>query len=260
MSCITHALKTFSFMCAGFCLACTPHPAESPTYSQPEYSHMGIGGRVTDQNGQPVSGAYVYAYRNAKSNLRGPADFEARVDDQGRFLLDLVEGQYYLVARLRQTGADAGPPKPGDAWALPSFNPVTVNTSELVNIDFVLQSVTQPMLMREGTLTSGDTGFTGQLVDAQNQPLAGAFVIAYTDPDFRRMPQATSPAVGPDGLFKLFVPQEGQWCLAARTRTRGQPSIGEPFGLLDGKQGSCRKVQNGEILDVGAIRLVPYRP
>ncbi|MBW2451196.1 MAG: carboxypeptidase regulatory-like domain-containing protein, partial [Deltaproteobacteria bacterium] len=170
---IVQTLKMLSFLCAGCCLACTPIPAESLNPSQSEYSPMGIGGRVTDRNGQPMSGAFVYAYRNAKSNLRGPADFEARVDDQGRFLLDLVEGEYYLVARMRQTGADAGPPNPGDAWALPPFNPVTVKTSEIVPIDFVLQSVTQPMLMREGTFTSGGTGFTGQLVDDQNQPLAG---------------------------------------------------------------------------------------
>ena len=194
-----------------------------------------------------------------RSNLRGPADFEARVDENGHYFLDLVEGEYYLVARMRQSGADAGPPKAGDAWALPSKNPVSVEADQATVISFNLQGIAQPMLMREGTLTSGETGFSGQLVDSDNKPLPGAFVIAYPDGDFQRMPEATSPAVGDDGLFQLFVKRPGQWCLAARTRTRGQPIAGEPYGKL-GKAGSgCRKAVTGKIIDVGTIRLTPYR-
>ena len=126
-------------------------------------------------------------------------------------------------------------------------------------VNFVLQGVAQPMLMREGTLTSGDTGFTGQLVDQDSQPLPGAFVIAYPDTDFQRMPEATSPSVGEDGRFHLYVERPGQWCLAARTRTRGQPIAGEPYGTLGEKNSSCRNATSGQVIDVGTIRLTPYR-
>jgi hypothetical protein len=194
-----------------------------------------------------------------RSNLRGPADFEAQVDTTGRYFLDLVEGNYYLVARMRQSGADAGPPKSGDAWALPDKNPVTVKPGELTTINFVLQGVSQPMLMREGTLTTGDTGFTGVLLDNNEQPIPGAFVIAYPENDFQRMPEATSPAVGEDGRFHLYVERVGQWCLAARTRTRGQPIAGEPYGLLGKGVEGCRKAVSGQIIDVGGIHLTPYR-
>jgi hypothetical protein len=128
-----------------------------------------------------------------------------------------------------------------------------------VLVDFVLQTVSQPMLMREGTLTGGDTGLTGVLVDGQGQPVAGAFALAYAGSDFRRMPEATSPAVGDDGRFILYVDRPGLWCLAARTRTRGQPIPGELYGVLgDGDQG-CRQVSSGQLVDVGSIRLAPYR-
>ena len=220
---------------------------------------LGVTGQVTTGHGDPATGAYVYAYRNLRSNLRGPADFEAQVGKDSRYFLDLVEGDYYLVARMRQSGADAGPPKPGDAWALPANNPVTVKSGAVTNINFVLQGVAQPMLMREGTLTSGDTGFTGLLVDADGQPLAGAFVIAYPDADYQRMPEATSPSVGDDGRFHLYVERSGQWCLAARTRTRGQPTAGEPYGLLGTKEAGCLSSVSGQVVDVGTIRLTPYR-
>ena len=115
------------------------------------------------------------------------------------------------------------------------------------------------MLMREGTLTSGDTGLTGLLVDAAGQPVPGAFVIAYPDADFQRMPEATSAAVGEDGRFHLYVGRNGQWCLAARTRTRGQPIAGELYGLLGTRESSCRNTVSGQVIDVGMIHLTPYK-
>ena len=91
------------------------------------------------------------------------------------------------------------------------------------------------------------------------QPVAGAFVIAYPDTDFRHIPAATSPAVGADGRFTLYVERDGQWCLAARTRTRGQPVAGELFGALGEGRAACRQIKAGELLDVGVIHLLPYR-
>jgi hypothetical protein len=229
--------------------------------TRPPETHraFGIAGQVHNNHGEPATGAYIYAYRNIRNNLRGPADFEAKVNTEGNYFLDLVEGDYFLVARIRQTGADAGPPKAGDAWALPPKNPVTVKTGEITTVNFVLQGVAHPMLMREGTLTSGDTGFTGLLLDADGKPLAGAFVIAYPDTDFQHMPEATSPSVGEDGRFHLYVERKGQWCLAARTRTRGQPISGEPYGKLGSPESGCRDAIPGQLVDVGTIRLAPYR-
>jgi len=239
---------------------CTRHSAITGVPVAPDPPPgSGITGTVADRNGMPAAGAYVYAYRSARSGLRGPADFEAAVGTDGRYLLDLVEGHYHLVARQRPDGGDAGPPRAGDAWALPAKNPVAVASGQLTSVDFVLHTVTQPMLMREGTLTGGDTGFTGLLVDAAGRPLAGAFVLAYPDSDFRRMPEATSPAVGEDGHFTLYVERPGRWCLAARTRTRGQPVAGELYGVLGEGNDGCRDVSAGTLVEVGPLKLRPYR-
>lgn len=239
---------------------CTPAQEKGIDSKSPvTKSVMGISGRVMSTHGKPGKDAFVYAYRKMQSNLRGPADFEALVDGNGDYFLDMVEGDYYLVARMRQSGADAGPPRAGDAWALPAKNPVTVKPGEVTTVNFILQGVAQPMLMREGTLSSGDTGFSGLLVGPEGRPLPGAFVIAYPEADYQRMPEATSPAVGEDGLFHLYVERTGQWCLAARTRTRGQPVAGELYGLLGKEESGCRNAVSGQIIDVGTIQLTPYR-
>jgi hypothetical protein len=247
-----------SLLILGLTSACSTAPPTIDPLAATKFD-LGITGQVTTTRGEPANSAYIYAYRNLRSNLRGPADFEALVDANGDYFLDVVEGDYYLVARMRQSGADAGPPKPGDAWALPDKNPVTVKPGQVTTVNFTLQGVAQPMLMREGTLTTGDTGFTGLLVDNADRPLPGAFVIAYPDVDFQRMPEATSPSVGEDGLFHLYVERTGQWCLAARTRTRGQPIAGEPYGVLGKQESDCLHSVPGQIIDVGTIRLTPYR-
>jgi hypothetical protein len=243
---------------AALAAACTPAPG-APVAPVAVPGPTGIAGRVTDRHGQPAGGAHVYAYRSPRGGLRGPADFEAPVGADGGYLLDVVEGSYYLVARQRQGGTDAGPPRPGDAWAIHPRNPVEVIAGRTSRADFTLQGVTQPMLLKEGSLSAGDTGFTGRLVDGRGRPVAGAFVLAYRDGDFRRMPDFTSPAAGIDGLFTLYLPDGGRYCLAARTRSRGQPVAGELYGMLGEGETGCRQVRQGELLDVGSIVLTPYR-
>lgn len=239
-------------------VACAPPAPVVPPADIP--GATGIAGAVRDPVGQPAVGAMVYAYRSAKSGLRGPADFAAEVGADGRFFLDLVEGRYYLVARRRQGSGDAGPPRPGDAWSIYPRNPVTVNAERTTRVDFQLQGVTQPNLLKEGSLSGGDTGFTGRLLDAHGTPIAGAFVLGYRDSDFRRMPDFTSAASAVDGRFTLFVPTAGRYCLAARIRTRGQPGAGELYGQLGSAEAACRTATTGTLLDVGVIRLEPFHP
>jgi hypothetical protein len=240
-----------------FLSACTP--AIEPSVQVADLP-TGISGRVCDRAGLPVSGAWVYAYRNTSSNLRGPADFGARTDQAGQYFLDMVEGSYYLIARWRKDGGEAGPPRAGDAWAILAQNPLHVEKTKVSRADFRLQGVQagQPVLLRSGSLSQGKTGFTGLLLDSAGHPLAGAFALAYTDLDFRRMPDFTSPVVGADGRFQLFVPRAGRYCLAARTRTRGQPVNGEPYGLLGPGESGCLTAVENQFLDIGQIHLSPY--
>jgi hypothetical protein len=219
----------------------------------------GIAGHISSSAGAPAQGATVYAYRSSKGGLRGPADFEALVNADGDYFLDLVDGTYHLTARLRRSGSDAGPPRAGDGWAVYSRNPVTVRSGMTSRADLVLRGVTQSMLLKEGSLSSGDTGFSGQIIDATGKAVAGAITLAYRTPDHHRMPDFTAAATGADGRFVLYLPHGGTYCLAARTKTRGQPLDGEPYGVLANGDEGCRTITQGEIQDIGTIVLHPYR-
>jgi len=238
--------------------ACASSPGSPERVATP--GATGVAGLVSDRGGHPVEGAYVYAYRSARSGLRGPADFEARTGDDGNYFLDLVEGNYHLVARLRQGRADSGPPRVGDAWAIYQRNPVTVLPQHTSRADFVLQSVNQPLLLGKGGDVDAGTGFRGRVTDAQGAPVAGALVLAYRDSDLRRMPDFVSPATAGDGAFRLAVDGAGRYCLAARTRSRGQPQAGELYGVYRGEDGTaCVGLAAGEVKDLGILVVTPYR-
>lgn len=217
-----------------------------------------ISGTILTPEGAPAVGAYVYAYRDNNKGLRGPADFAASADDEGRYTLDVIQGEYHLIARQRQTGGGSGPPRAGDAWTVYAHNPVSINRTDAGTADFRLQAGTGQHQVRQGSLTSGDTGFSGTLIDAEGVSVEGAFVLAYRSADFRRMPDFTSLPAGADGRFVLYLPDSGRYCLAARTQTRGQPRDGEPYGTLGTDEESCRQVRRGQILDVGTIILRPH--
>lgn len=229
------------------------------TIAEVDVGSTGVRGVVRKQDHSPAGGAFVYAYRSASQGLRGPADFGARVDRSGHYFLDLVEGEYLLVARLRESGADAGPPRPGDAWAIYPENPVKIEPEQVREIDFTLQGGAVPRQVRQGSLTTGDTGFTGRLVDAEDKPFSGAFALAYRSADFQRMPDYTSAPADANGRFTLYVPDPGEYCLAARTKTRGQPRAGEMYGTLGFGAEACRSVVTGEVIDIGRMILTPHR-
>jgi hypothetical protein len=247
-------LRLFCLLALLFTVACQPMLSVEPA------SHLSgsVTGTVFTREGVPATGAYVYAYRSSSKGLRGPADFAASVDADGYYSLDVIQGEYHLIARKRRSGTGSGPPRIGDAWAVYGGNPVVIDRQDVGPADFRLQVGTGLHQLRQGSLTSGDTGFTGLLRSA-DAIVEGAFVLAYRSPDFRRMPDFTSLPTGPAGRFVLYVPNPGRYCLAARKQTRGQPREGEPYGTLGKGEASCRQVRQGQILDVGTIILRPHR-
>lgn len=244
---------------AMFC-CCLPGCLQSPAADLQglfERPITGSYGQVKSASGA-MANIWVYAYRSQQGGFRGPADFAARVDEDGRYLLDLLPGRWFLVARSRQQGPLTGPPQPGDAWSVYQENPLILQPHEAQRIDFQLQPVASALLFRAGNLISGETGFSGRLVGPDGHPVVGAVALAYRDQNYRRMPEHSSGAVATDGRFNLYVATPGQYCLVARERTRGQPSQGEFYGQLGIGEAGCRELVKGEILDIGEIHLKPY--
>jgi len=235
--------------------ACLPASEQSPElpFEKPE---TGIYGQLTTTNNE-VASLWVYAYSRAEGNFRGPAEFAVRAEEDGRYLLDLLPGRWFLVARSRSKGPLSGPPQSGDSFASYAQNPLVLAAGQVERVDFLLQK-TAKNLLRSSRVSRGDTGFSGRLLGADRQSVVGAMVLAYRGPDFRRMPDYSSAAVGEDGRFILYVPEAGSYCLLAREKSRGQLRQGELYGQLGKGEAGCRQLEGGQILDVGEIHLKPF--
>lgn len=236
--------------CAGGAPDVSPLVGEQP--------ETGVIGQVSSAGTGAAASLWVYAYHSQQGRFRGPADFASRVGADGRYLLDLPPGRWFLVARSRQQGPLSGPPQAGDAWAIYPGNPVLLEPQQVQRIDLQLRAVGPSMSLRSGMLGQGTTGFKGRLLGPGEVPVAGAVALAYADQDYHRMPDHSSAAVTEDGRFTLYVAEPGRYCLAARQGTRGQPRQGELYGLLGSGAAACREVGRDEMHDVGAIYLTPY--
>lgn len=233
--------------------------------SQPAAFHQrsdmtGIDGQVHASAEQDVKRTVVYAYRNARGNLRGPADFSAVVDAEGRYFLDLVEGRYYLVARRRaEPDRDEGPPRPGDVWAVHPDNPVEVRPGYMTRVDFYLPRTAQ--MQPTAVLSAGDTGLRGRLVDSSGQPLAALVVLAYPSESERGRgkPEHLSRATDADGRFVLYLPQGGRYCLMARDQGRGRPGASDLYEIAGSDDAFCPSLSKGQIKDLGILTLQPRR-
>jgi len=211
---------------------------------------------VTDLDGRAVEGAHVYVYRRAVSGLRGPADFEAVVDEQGEYFLDLPQGRYHLVARKRFSGKESGPPRPGDLWGVYPENPVEVASGYATLVDLRMMGGEKPMLRRQGESVMKNAAFSGMAVDGTGDPVEGLFVLAYRDAEFKGSPAFISLPTDRSGRFFLSVEGPGRYCLVVRSKIRGQILLGELFGQ---PEEVCIDMEAGETKGVGRVRVAPRK-
>ena len=227
-----------------------PAPVGVPT--------QGVRGRVTYQ-GRPLAGASVYAYRRQIANFLGPADFaSAPSGSDGSYLIDLVEGSYWLVARKRASGSDAGPLVPGDLQRIHPGNPAAVSPGAFTTVDLELEEMRDLMFSRTGPRGPTATGIRGRITDAAGAAVAWVFAIAYASADMRRVPDFTSAMTAEDGRFVIYLPAGGRYWVGARKHIRDRPAPGEPFGLYEGSPDHAVEVATGAFVDDIDVVLRPY--
>jgi len=235
------------------CATSGPHPASFPGAASPAAvtapPSQGVRGKLSYQ-GRPLAGASVFAYRRQSANFLGPADFASEPSGRdGSYLIDLVEGSYWLVARKRSSGSDTGPLVPGDLQRIHPGNPARVIPGAFTRVDLDLEEMRELMFSRTGPRGPTATGIRGRITDESGAPVAWVFAIAYTSADMRRVPDFTSAMTAADGRFVIFLPAGGRYYVGARTHIREKPAPGEPFGLFAGSPDHAVEVAAGAFAD-----------
>lgn len=155
----------------------------------------------------------------------------------GSFELIAPVGDYYVGAQVRNTpGPLFGSPRLGDQVYLireqdETGYRVTVTANQITDIGLHTK-----FWNFSGLTETPKMGVTGQVLDLDQQPVAGLLVFAFADPGTSTTPLAISARTGADGRFVLPLARPGQVYLRARKNYRGgQPQAEDYVGVTAGK-------------------------
>lgn len=187
-------------------------------------------GRLQGQVTMPLQDARLYVYKPGM-DLYGPAfAMSVATDIDGRFDLELPDGEYTVVARKRVKGEESGPVMAGD------------NRSDFIEVKIqggvVQMQVSAPFKIGDQRNFTSDvdvsnTGLTGHVYDSDGNPVEGARVHVYDHVQMSERPKFVSEKTGPDGTYQIYLPAGGTYYLAARDKFGGPPKLGDLYGRYD---------------------------
>jgi len=199
--------------------------------------------------GEPLAGATLYAYLDLTSELKGMGYAMAGPSDaEGIAELALQAGTYYILARKRQSGAGVGPLRAGDFVGYYPGNPVHLQQGQVLQIGIPMLEVPQKVASLQRTMF-GTTALTGQLLDTDGKPVAGARAVLYRDVRMLNRPDFVSLPTGSDGRFILSLPEGGHYYLAGRNTLGGAPGPGDLYGTYNLSPDHSLQVETGKRLE-----------
>lgn len=231
------------------------------TYSIDGQGKTGISGQVRlKESGTPLAGAYINVYPNTISNLLGPSQFlSAPTGANGRYQLELPPGNYYVVSRQRASGQANGPLATGDYYSDHQRILAQVKSGRLTQVDLNMVKMKAPMFFKKDqSLVQTTTGIKGILLDTQGRPVAGGFAIAYRNDDLQRLPDYASTLSNQQGEFTLYLPEGGEYYLAARIHAWDMPRPGELYGKYGGRIARSLKVKTDTFATGVEIHMAPF--
>lgn len=244
--------------------ACTPTvcPTSIPgtvrvTSYMDGHGETGIAGRVIMRDGKsPVADAYVNIYADTVSNLLGPSHtMSAPTDKDGRYQVNVPPGTYFVVARKRASGNPTGPLSPGDYYSEHQRVVTDVVAGKLAVVELPIVLMNNPMFFKRDVASQEtDTAIHGRIVDKEGKPVFGAFGMAYSDSDLKRLPDYVSTLSDNEGRFTIYLPDGGSYYLSARIHVYDMPRTGELYGRID----SPITVEKGKSSDEITIAVEPF--
>ena len=160
-----------------------------------------LAGVIADESGRPVAGAELFVYDSPRT--RRPADFiSPRTGMDGKYILQLPAGRYWVVARVRQSDK-YGPILPGDRH---SGDPMEIDLGE-GGQELALTVADIRDLARAKEKAKSDVArLSGRILDQYGRAADGAYAAAWREPVTKRLPDAVSGWTDSTGEYLLFLP------------------------------------------------------
>ena len=206
--------------------------------------------------GNPLEGAIVRAYLNARTGFKGQAYAQsAPTGPDGSYSIPLEPGSYFITAKVRADGHRTGPLNPGDLFGALEEAPLRVPKASKSVVDLELLKLPGAEMMAR--YRSGFAYITGIVRDEKGKPLAGFRPCLYNNSKMLDEPLAVGEVTGPDGRFEIRTDRAGRFWLGARERLGGPPKSGERMGHLKGEPTEGLSIGPGTAINDATVVVRP---
>jgi protocatechuate 3,4-dioxygenase beta subunit len=188
-----------------------------------------IRGRVTDELGEPIEGANVFAmhveYWNGRRRVV-PGSQVSRTDDADEYrLTGLMPGTYWVMATLRETWTEIENGKPVQLGYAPTYLPGVTNITDAQRVVIRLGEVASA---QDFSLLPGRTAkVSGTVTDSRGRPLAGGNVGLSQETVGRAggmFQSAGGATIAADGTFVISNVAPGEYKISAYLRLSARKS------------------------------------
>jgi protocatechuate 3,4-dioxygenase beta subunit len=188
-----------------------------------------LGGRVTDEFGEPVANASVTAWRYAYAagaRRMTPAGQNARdtTDDQGHFrLFGLPPGEYYVSATLRTGGPEVTDPMGENSGYASTYFPGTTNVADAARVTLAVAQ--ENTGINFGLIATRLVRVAGQVITSDGSAATNGTVMllpanANGRPGMAMQQGGNSGRIDQTGAFRLSNVAPGRYQVQARSGGR----------------------------------------
>ena len=190
-----------------------------------------LGGRVTDEFGEPVANATVIAWRYAytagtRRMMPAPgANARDTTDDQGHFrLFGLPPGEYYVSAMLRSGGPEITDPMGELSGYAATYYPGTTNIAEAQRVTLAVSQ--ENIGVHFGLIATRLVRVSGQVISSSGAPVTDGMVtlapVSGSGGSRALMTQqgGAGNRIDPNGTFRLPNVAPGRYRMQARSGGR----------------------------------------
>jgi len=227
---------------------------QGPPISYTESSDPGSGSLtgVVTYMGQPLGGVYVSLYLDPKTDFKGMGySSSPPTGKSGMFRIDfLPESDYYVIARKRASGSNAGPLTDGDYFGYFVGNAVAVKAGKTANITFEVLSKAGEIGKNDSMFRETGTQISGRIADKNGNVVKGVYAFAYEEKVMaHKRPSFISREVDDKGNYTIYFSDGGTYYIGARSSYGDSPGMGEWYGRYDVTPDHSVVVKSGQRVD-----------
>ncbi len=224
-----------------------------------------ITGQLFIKDGDPLSNGMVVFFNGTEGPPPDPNEYLripdeiGELDEEGKFLVELPIGKYYVGAIKRMSGEKIGPPLDGDYFFLKRDKKgapqlYVIENGGTVDIGKVADAIPfKRMVPKAGT------GISGTITDMKGVPIERAIVFAYLSETMTGLPPFTSYKTGKDGKYFIGMNKGGKYFLRVRDIYGGGPPVdGSLIGEYGEEEPAAVTVTLGKVTGSVDIKIVRH--